>query len=282
MGQFEIKGEKTIELVPDIIHIDVMAEKTEYGVKDNDEAIENIKSKLKESVVKLVDELEKVTDKCKVSFSDLTYNKLYNTSPFTKPETKTFGKKKEEKLINLIASTKIQLKIDTRDEEILSKLLCLMLESIAIKNIYSSVETSNIKEKYNDLLADVCKDCKEKADKIVENLGSEILGVDKIVYNSLGRLMDKQQKVETSSYNASNFGFGAPSFANSVMKNASFDIELDECDLDECENIFGNAEKVKQEQLERYNKTWAKGFVTSILDKKSKLYDEITVVFRIK
>lgn len=278
MGQFEIKGEKTIELVPDIIHIDVMAEKTEYGVKDNDEAIENIKSKLKESVVKLVDELEKVTDKCKVSFSNLTYNKLYNTNHFIKPETKTFGKKKEEeKLINLSASTKIQLKIDTRDEEILSKLLCLILESIAIKNIYSSVETSNIKEKYNDLLADVCKDCKEKADKIVKNLGSEILGVDKIVYNSLGSLMDKQQKVETSSYNASNFNFRAPSFANSVINNASSNIELDEC-----ENILYNYENVKQEQLERYNKTWAKGFVTSILDKKSKISDEITVVFKIK
>lgn len=95
MGQFEIKGTKREELVPDLITLIVGAKVEKDNVLDNTESALKTQEELKSSVAKLVCELESLTKDCSVSFSDLRYDKIVNSLP----TQDTFGIVKRRKRI---------------------------------------------------------------------------------------------------------------------------------------------------------------------------------------
>lgn len=254
MGQFEIKGTKREELVPDLITLIVGAKVEKENVLDSTESVLKTHEELKSSVAKLVCDLESVTKDCCVSFSDLRYDKIASSLP----TQDTFGivKKKKENYVTISASTTLSIKLTTRDETILTNILKLLLDSIFIVNIFSSVNVSNYDEECLKLKSEVCKKCRADAEIIVTSLGSEITGVAKVVYNSSGNLLDIK-----------------PADNYSVDDFDDFDcFEDEECDDS---SDFG-LDTVK------YDEVWAKGFAKTVLDKKYILEDSVTVVFEIK
>lgn len=268
MGQFEIKGTKKKDLVPDVIILNVYAKVENKNVIDDEKSISDAKDSLKSSVAKLVLDLEEVTNDCIVSFSDLSYSKSSNL--FQSKDNSTFGlgKKKQENYINITASTVISIRLSSRDEDILASILKLLLNSVIIMGIYDSFDVDNIEDKYLDLKSEVCKKCRNDAEVIVESLGSEILGVDKIVYNSNGSLLDiAQDRINSSS----------------TIKNNEFDLfnSFDSC---ECECDDDSLETTDNNNISsiKYDEVWVKGFVKTVLDKKYTVEDSVTVVFSIK
>lgn len=257
VGQFEIKSIKKKELVPDVIELSVYAGVENNNVLDNDKSILEAQNNLKEVVAKLVCDLEGITNDCIISFSDLSYTKSENTF-----QTKEFGigKKKQEVRVSIKASTVISIKLSTRDEDTLSSILKLLLSSVSITGIYHNFNVTNLEDEYLNLKVEACKKCRHDADMIVKSLGSEILGVSKVVYNSNGSLLNDSKNNFKSSNNV---------FNDACYDEASFG-DFGSCDIDlEIDNIS-------------YDEIWAKGFVKTILDKKYTIEDSVTVVFDIK
>lgn len=252
MGQFEIKGTKREELIPDLITLSVAAKIEKSDVLDNTESVLKTQEEIKSSVAKLVCDLESITKDCSVSFSDLRYDKISSSMP----TQDTFGivKKKKENYITISVSTTLSIKLTTRDEDILNNILKLLLNSILIVNIFSSVDVSNYDEECQKLKAGVCKKCRADAELIVTSLGSEITGVAKVVYNSNGNLLDTKP---ADNYSADDFD------------------DFDSFEDEECDDS-------SEFDTVKYDEVWAKGFVKTILDRKYILEDSVTVVFEIK
>ena len=259
MGQFEIKSIKKKELVPDVIELSVYAGVENNNVLDNDKSILEAQNNLKEVVAKLVCDLEGITNDCIISFSDLSYTKSENTF-----QTKEFGigKKKQEVRVSIKASTVISIKLSTRDEDTLSSILKLLLSSVSITGIYHNFNVTNLEDEYLSLKVEACKKCRHDADMIVKSLGSEILGVSKVVYNSNGSLLNVIENESKSSNN----------YFSSYSEDDSFDDDF---------GSFDDNLELKNDNIS-YDEIWAKGFVKTILDKKYTIEDSVTVVFDIK
>ena len=176
MGQFEIKGTKSVELVPDIIVLSVRAKIISKNVVDDEDSMTSAKEELKSSVAKIVKDLEGISKDCDISFSDLTYQKI--PAEWGKESTFGIGKKSKVNYVDVEASTIIKIKFSVRDEDVLISALKLLFNSVCIEYIYDSVEVLDLEDKCLQLKADVCKKCRSDAEVIVASLGSEILGVD--------------------------------------------------------------------------------------------------------
>lgn len=262
MGQFEIKGTKTMELIPDTISLIVDTTVVSKGVLSKDKHIEEAKSKLKDTVTKLAYDLKDTTKDCSVSFSDLVYSECPITNMFEQP-SKSFGigHKKQDIQVDVKASTVMTIKLTTRDETILSNILKLLLNSTVITNISEEISVTDIEDKYTELKSEVCKKCRKDADTIVTNLGSSITGVEKVIYNSSGSLLDSQSNKTAKT--------------NKFQASSSFEFETDS--LFDCDDAdLGDLD------IQIYDDVWANGFVQTILDRKYTISDSVTVVFNIK
>lgn len=267
MGQFEIKGTKSIDLIPDVIVLSVGAKIERKDVIDDEDSMTVAKEELKSSVAKIVKDLEDISKDCDISFSDLNYKKI----PIILGKEPAFaiGKKNKVNYVDVEASTVIKIKFSTRDEDILVSVLKLLFNSVCIEYIYDSVDVLDLENKCLELKTDVCKKCRNDAEVIVESLGSEIVGVDKIVYNSNGNLLDSLNK-EVNSHSYVSNPFECDSF-----DDCSFDFGLSD-DEEFCESESSN------DSYKKYDEVFTRGFVKTILDKKYKLEDSVTVVFSIK
>lgn len=256
MGQFEIMGSKTIKIEPDIIKIVARIEVSKKETADVDTA----KEELKQKVAKLASDIKKVSD-VDCSFSDMWYSK--SEALFAQP--KGFGGKKAIKQYDVTGSTEISIKLTSKNEEVLKEILGLLIDNASVKYINSHADVSNIDSYRSDLKRDVCKSCREDAEVITAGLGSEILGVDKIVYNSSGSLLNNESHSKT------------------VFSPSSTLFEDDDCcygssdDFDD--DIFADSTSVNTVD---YNQVWVDGFVKTILDEMYTLSDSVTVVFNVK
>ena len=264
MGLFEISGNKTIELIPDKLYLTAKIAVTEFDVKDTEESKDKARTTLRDRVSDLAGDFsKKIGDICEISFHDISF--AVGERIFDAPQSSfSFKAKKENvRLVNIDAMTNASIVINSRDSEVLLKVLGVLYDTKEVVNVYNSCSISNfedIEETKSELRADICRKCRQDADVIASNLGSEVTGVDKIVYNSSGFLIKDSRTANT--------GFGVRNF-NDV------DIEEDGC-FDEA---FSSDIPPLDEQKRDY---WLEGFVKSLLDYKFTMSDSITVGFVVK
>ena len=255
MGQFEIKGEKTISVTPDIVEIIANCSIEEF-VTSNVKAIEKTKANLKETVSKLRIKLKEIDGVLSIGITNLVYSE--NKNIFSNNNLgKFFGKKLENEII-VRGTVTITIKAKL-EEETIKSVMQLLLDNVDIISIYDKVSVSDIEDKLTDLKAELCKKCRKDAENIVACLGSEIMGIDKIIYNSTGSFLSS--KPTEYSINNSSLDWGNDDFGG-LAEDDSLEVTI--------------------EDMQKINKEWVEGFVTTILERDYPISDNITVVFNVK
>lgn len=256
MGQFEIKGEKSINLKPDTVEITAICMVSEF-VKNDKKVIESTKLKLKDSVSNIRKKIKDIDGVISVGNDNLNYKESKNE--FSSP-SKVFGKKRDDE-IYVEGNVKIIVKLKL-SEDVIRNVMKVLLDNVDIVSIYDSVSVSDLEDKYTELKSELCKKCRKDADTIVECLGAKITGIDKIIYNSSGALIQPKN----NSYAVPN------SYINSVCC-------LDECG-DECADFSGFGD-LDIPDFTKINSDWVDGFVTTILERDYPISDSVTVVFNV-
>lgn len=260
MGQFEISGDKSIEVTPDrlTICLDVLITR-----KIEASAVEARKLKFKDDIAGLVKNIESMLD-CTFSFSDIGFR---SEPCLFRDKDSLFTKKSD--LVTLTGSTTLSIKTNCRDKDLLIKAITSIIsyKGLSVVNTWYAHYLNNEDDIKLGLIQDVCAKCRKDADIIVSSLGSEVVGVDKIVYNSNGNLLDSN----TSCVQTLPTGF--TSINNGVFSDdGGVDFDIDSA-------YFGSD---FPNSIPDYNTVWAEGFVTELLEKKYTVYDRVTVVFNIK
>ena len=261
MGQFEITGSKSIEVVPSKLNIHLsICISDEVEQKD----IATSKDKFKSIIADITSGIKQITDKCDVSFNDIIFSEKYNQ--INQQKDSLLGKKKQNMVI-LNGNTNLVISTTVRDADLLTSILNKVIEpdNLSITYAWFSSALEDADKIKLEVLQEACKKCKSDAELIVESLGSEILGVDKVVYNSRGNLLDTD-KVE---YKAK-------------TRRSNVELSANCCSCDSLSSDFGSDSAGLIDNLDFYNKSWAEGFVKDLLERKHTISDNVTVVFRIK
>ena len=251
MGQIEIGKRGIKNLTPDTITLNIIAEvyKMRVPITNTD----FVRDELKVKVTNLVNCIKVLEVAEKIKFSDLKFKE----DSCVNKESKGVFSMKAERYVDIRGYVDIDITTHSRDADALNKMMQLLLNDTSLHSVNFDVSVEDMEKSELDLKAEICKKCREEAELIVTSLGSEIIGVSKVIYGSSGRYLSdtSMEKAKTS-------------FNTVGVSDEAFDECVDfETDL---------SLKVN------YNEAWADGFVRSMLDRDVYISDSITVVFDIK
>ena len=262
MGKFEVKTHISKEYPPE--NVSLLVQSTLFG-KDRDD--------LKDKILKSVDEIKQLISGIYTHDFEVTYSNIkYSESSF-KPDKRGIFKNMvvEDKIanFNIIIDLDLGHGIDQEKlEELVSKLV--MIDSVSTINYMTDLKDRE--SKLEAIKKELCEKCRKEAEIITASLGSEILGIESIVYHSSGILIKNSSSEDTFSRDYGN-SFG----------------DCDLCNDDECD--FGGLESMSEkglsieEEFERSKKALkelGKGIVKGIIENKISIDDDITVVFNVR
>lgn len=241
MGQFEINSSLKRDLVPDKLELSLscvfvsIADDNIFNRKDGNKAVN-----------KAVDELGKELRDCEIAIKKVE-NRLGNG----KVSKKGFLSDKEIDVQKWFSYVTISVIVNGLDSERLMDIFEVLNDKDFIESIEYTVSVSNIDEEISKLKVDLGAKCKKEASDLLSGLDAEIVGVEKVVYNSSGSLLYSPARQE----------------ANAVCLDACFD-DGDLFDIDDSDEDDGEG--------------YSAGIVSSIMSDRVTISDSITVMFEIK